>query len=77
MQLTFFLVADLLAGNPVLSTASGQSLWLDGLGLVVTGIFAWGLLVRSDRKLGLVGLDSMLVLATYIAGVLLLTAVPG
>ena len=45
--------------------------------MVVTGIFAWGLLVRSDRKLGLVGLDSLLVLATYIAGVLLLTAVPG
>jgi cation:H+ antiporter len=77
MQLTFFLLADLLAGSPVLSTASGQSLWLGGLGLVVTGIFAWGLLVRADRKLGLVGLDSLLVLATYIAGVLLLTAVPG
>jgi hypothetical protein len=29
MRLTFFLLADLLAGNPVLPTASDQSLWLE------------------------------------------------
>ncbi len=78
MQLTFFLLADFLAGSPVLSTASDQSLWLGATGVVVTGIFAYGLLVRSDTKLfGLLGRDSLLVLLTYLAAVLLLTVVPG
>jgi len=77
MQLTFFLLADLLAGDPVLSTASDQSLWLGTTGAVVTGIFAYGLLVRNDRKVIGLGRDSLLVLLTYLAAVALLTVVPG
>jgi cation:H+ antiporter len=77
MQLTFFLLADLLAGNPVLPTASDQSLWLGAAGAVVTGIFAYGLLMRADKKTVGLGRDSLLVLLTYIAAVALLTAVPG
>jgi cation:H+ antiporter len=77
MQLTFFFFADLLAGNPVLSTASDQSLWLGATGAVVTAIFAYGLLVRNDKKVIGLGRDSLLVLLTYIAAVALLTAVPG
>ena len=50
MQLTFFLLADLLAGNPVLSTASEQSLWLGATGGVVTAIFAYGLLVQERQE---------------------------
>ncbi len=77
MQLTFFLLADLLAGSPVLPTASDQSLWLGATGAVVTGIFAYGLLVRSETKVFGLGRDSWLVLLTYLAAVALLTAVPG
>jgi cation:H+ antiporter len=77
MQLTFFLLADLLAGSPVLPTASAQSLWLGATGALVTAIFAYGLLVRNDKKVIGLGRDSLLVLATYVAAVLLLTAVPG
>ena len=77
MQLTFFLLADLLAGNPVLPTASDQSLWLGATGAVVTAIFAHGLLVRQDTKIVGLGRDALLVLLVYLAAVLLLTAVPG
>jgi cation:H+ antiporter len=77
MQLTFFFLADLLAGDPVLPTASAQSLWLGTLGIAVTGIMAYGLLVRSENKLGFIGRDSLLALLVYLAGVALLTAVPG
>jgi len=55
MQLTFFLLADLLAGRPVLPTASAQSLWL---GAIVTVCFIYGLLGRREQKvlgLGLAG----------------------
>jgi hypothetical protein len=40
MQLTFFLLADLLAGTPVLPTASARSLWLGALGAIVTAMTA-------------------------------------
>lgn len=77
VQLTFFLLADLLAGGPVLPQASAESLWLGGLGALVTGIMIYGLLMRPPRKLAGLGPDSLLVLFTYIIGVLLLTKVPG
>jgi len=77
MQLTFFFLADLLAGDPVLPTASAQSLWLGAVGIAVTGILAYGLLIRSESKLGFIGRDSLLALLVYAGGVALLTAVPG
>jgi cation:H+ antiporter len=77
VQLTFFLLADLLAGDPVLPQASAESLWLGGLGALVTGIMIYGLIMRPPRKILGVGPDSLLVLLTYIAGVVLLTKVPG
>ena len=36
VQLTLFLLADLLAGEPVLPTASAQALWLGAVGEVMT-----------------------------------------
>jgi len=77
VQLTFFLLADILAGDPVLPQASAESLWLGGLGALVTGIMIYGLLMRPPRKIVGVGPDSLIVLVTYIVGVLLLTKVPG
>ena len=77
VQLTFFLLADLLAGDPVLPQASAESLWLGGLGALVTGIMIYGLLMRPPRKIAGLGPDSLLVLVTYVIGVLLLTKVPG
>jgi len=68
VQLTFVLLADILAGAPVLPQASAESLWLGGLGALVTGIMIYGLLMRSPRKILGVGPDSLLVLLTYIAG---------
>src|SRR5215212_9427968 len=77
MQLTFFLLADLLAGRPVLPTASAQSLWLGALGAVVTACYIFGLLARREKKVLGLGPDSLVVLLTYIGGVVLLTYVPG
>jgi cation:H+ antiporter len=77
VQLTFFLLADLLAGAAVLPQASAESLWLGGLGALVTSIMIYGLLIRPQRKIIGVGPDSLIVILAYIAGVLLLTQVPG
>jgi cation:H+ antiporter len=77
VQLTFFLLADLLAGGAVLPQASAESLWLGGLGALVTGIMIYGLLMRPQRKTLGLGPDSLIVVLAYVAGVLLLTRVPG
>jgi cation:H+ antiporter len=77
MQLTFFLLADLLAGDPVLSSASHESLWLGATGAVVTAIFAYGLLLRRDEKTLGIGKDALLVLVVYVGAVALLPAIPG
>ena len=76
VQLTFFLLADLLAGDPVLPQASGESLWLGGLGAIVTGIVIYGMLLRPSRKVVGLGPDLLVVLLVYIVGVALLTVVP-
>jgi cation:H+ antiporter len=76
VQLTFFLLADLLAGDPVLPQASAESLWLGALGALVTGIMIYGLLTRPARKVLGLGPDSLIVLLVYIGGVALLTSVP-
>ena len=44
--------------------------------VLVTGIMMFGLM-RPERKLAGMGPDSLVVLLTYIVGVVLLTAVPG
>jgi cation:H+ antiporter len=78
VQMTLFLVADLLAQTPVLPTASAQSLWLAALGVVVTGIYVAGLVGRPERKVGrFVGPDSLAVVVIYGLGIIGLTMVPG
>jgi cation:H+ antiporter len=69
VQMTLFLLADLLAGKPVLRTVSTSSTWLGGIGVIVTAVFAGGLVIRPTRKLLGLGPDSLLVLVLYIAGI--------
>lgn len=77
VQMTLFLVADLLARAPVLPTASAQSLWLAALGIVVTAIYVGGLVLRPERKRLALGPDSLAVALVYALGVAGLTLVPG
>jgi cation:H+ antiporter len=69
VQMTLFLLADVLAGKPVLSTATTGSAWLGGVGIVVTAVYALGLVVRPRRKILRVGIDSWAVLLFYLFGV--------
>lgn len=72
IQVTLFLLADLLAGSPVLSAASPNAVWLGALGVVVTAVYAGGLLIRAPRKwLGLAPV-SLAVVFLYLLGVLAL-----
>jgi cation:H+ antiporter len=75
-QVCLFLVADLVAGRPVLPTAGILNSWLGGLGIVLTVIYVIGVVVRPNRCLLRLGIDSILVVIVFALGVIGLTALP-
>jgi cation:H+ antiporter len=69
-----FFLATLLSGQAVLGQAGTLEVYLTGLGLVLTTIYLWGLLFRSDRQYLRLGADSIAVLVVYVLGILGLVA---
>jgi cation:H+ antiporter len=70
-QITLFLLADLLAGTPVIVAARRSDVWLGGAGLLMTGIVAAAVIARPRRKFLRLGIDSIALLVVY-AGVIAL-----
>jgi cation:H+ antiporter len=75
-QVCLFLVADLIAGRPVLPTAGDLNSWLGGLGIVLTVIYVIGVVVRPRRCLLRLGIDSILVVIVFALGIVGLSALP-
>jgi cation:H+ antiporter len=68
--MVLFLLADLVSGKPALPDAQPSDVWMAGLGAVVTGAYAVGLVMRPRRRIaGLVGPDSLAVLVAYALGI--------
>jgi cation:H+ antiporter len=74
-QVGLFLVADLVAGEPVLPFAGDLNAWLAGLGIVLTTVYAWGVIVRREGCLVRLGRDSIIVVALFAFGIAGLVAV--
>ncbi|HZO62423.1 MAG TPA: hypothetical protein VFB35_05525 [Gaiellaceae bacterium] len=70
-QLTLFLVADLLAGTPVIVAERRSDVWLGGAGLLMTGIAAAAVIARPQRTFLRLGIDSIALVLVY-AGVIVL-----
>jgi cation:H+ antiporter len=64
-----FVLADLISGRPALPAANPTDLWLAALGVIVSGIYAVGVILRPQRDRWGMGLDSRLVVAAYLIGV--------
>ena len=75
-QLCLFLIADLIAGSPVLPTAGGQNAWLASLGVALTAIFAMGIVVRPLHCHARLGPDSILAIVVFGVGIAGLFVVP-
>ena len=75
-QLCLFLVADLVAGSPVLPTAGSQNAWLASLGVGLTAIFAMGVVIRPLRCRARLGPDSIFAIVVFAIGIAGLFVVP-
>jgi cation:H+ antiporter len=75
-QVCLFLLADLIAGTPVLPTTGDLNGWLASLGVALTAIYAIGIIGRPYRCVGRLGPDSVLAVIVFGLGVAGMFAVP-
>jgi cation:H+ antiporter len=75
-QVCLFLLADLVAGAPVLPTAGRLNAWLASLGVALTAIYAAGAIVRPQRCLARMGWDSITAIVLFALGIVGLTLLP-
>jgi len=75
-QLCLFLVADIVAGKPVLPAAGRLNSWLAALGVVLTVVFAAGIIVRPQRRRLRLGADSWTAIVIFAVGMAGLFALP-
>jgi cation:H+ antiporter len=74
-QITLFLLADLLAGTPVIVAAHRSDVWLGGLGLLMSGIAAAAIIARPKKTFLWLGADSIALVVIYAVGIVFLTRV--
>ena len=75
-QVCLFLLADLIAGAPVLPSAGALNGWLAALGIALTAVYGFGVIGRPSRTHGRLGPDSLIALLVFGLGVAGLFVVP-
>ena len=76
-QICLLLLADLLAGTPVIIAAHHSDVWLGGLGLLMTAIAAAAIIARPVRTHLWLGLDSIALVVVYALGIVFLARISG
>ncbi len=64
-----FLLGTVLSGKAVLPQAQATDIYLTALGMLLTLVYAAGLVFRPRRRIARMGVDSLVVLALYLLGV--------
>lgn len=64
-----FIFADLFAGKPALPSAERTDIWIAGLGVVLTGIYIVGVILRPSRTFWRLGPDSIAAIVVYALGI--------
>jgi cation:H+ antiporter len=64
-----FLLATLLSGKSVLPQAQDTDIYLTALGVLLTLVYMGGLVFRPTRRIGRMGIDSLVVLVLYSLGI--------
>src|SRR4051812_21389425 len=61
-----FLLATVLSGTAVLPQAHATDIYLTAIGMLLTLVYATGLLFRPQRRIARMGIDSLVVLLLYL-----------
>jgi cation:H+ antiporter len=72
-----FLLAGVISGQAVLPQAKAADIYLTAIALLLTTVYAFGLLFRPKRRVLGMGVDSLTVLVLYLVGVAGLFTVAG
>jgi cation:H+ antiporter len=64
-----FIFADLVAGKPALPHAERTDVWIAGVGVVLTGIYIVGIVIRPERTRFRLGPDSIAAIGVYALGI--------
>ena len=75
-QVVLFLLADLIAGKPVLPMAGNLNGWLAALGVALTVVYAAGVIFRNETCLARLGRDSLIAVVVFGLGIAGLFAIP-
>jgi cation:H+ antiporter len=68
-QVCLFLLADVISGRPVLPSSGDRNVWLAGLGIVLTIVYACGVIIRPSRCYFRLGIDSVVVIGVLALGI--------
>ena len=75
-QVCLFLLADLVAGAPVLPTAGRLNSWLAALGVALSAVYAIGVVARPMRTYARLGPDSLVAIVLFGIGIAGLFVLP-
>ena len=64
-----FLLATWISGDAILPGLQRSDIYLTGLGILLTGIYTIGILIGSKKQYFRMGIDSIVVLIVYMAGI--------
>jgi cation:H+ antiporter len=68
-QVLLFFVADLIAGKAVLPSSGHANSWLAILGILLTVVYAWAVVVRHERAYFRLGIASYLAIVIFGLGI--------
>jgi cation:H+ antiporter len=74
-QICLFVLADALAGTPVIVAAHKSDVWLGGMGLLLTGIAAGAIIARPKRTHFWLGIDSIAMVVIYALAIVALSRI--
>ncbi len=75
-QVVLFLVADLIAAKPVLPSSGPLNAWLAVLGIALTVVYAFGVILRHESCFVRLGRDSVVAVVVFALGIAGLFVVP-
>jgi cation:H+ antiporter len=75
-QVVLFLVADLIAAKPVLPSSGRLNSWLAVLGIALTVVYAFGVILRHEGCVARLGRDSLIALIVFGLGIAGLFVIP-